>query len=246
MKQLLLILLIISALFIVGCTEEVIPETPIIELSEPAQVIFYAEDNTQLTGIVWNNKNTDKGIVLLHMAGNSKDDYAVLAQVLQQAGYGVFMFDFRGHGYSSGESWTSFSDEDWLNLEKDVKAAVKFMKRKGSYPRIGLLGASIGANHALKYAITDDEVESLVLLSPGEEFKGVSIVSLATNYLNPVLLVSAYDDEYSSTTVTQIYNELTGEKELEIFDEAGHGSNMFETKPELYKTVADWFDSTMP
>jgi alpha-beta hydrolase superfamily lysophospholipase len=179
------------------------------------------------------------------MAGNSKEDYATLAQVLQQAGYGVFMFDFRGHGISLGEDWKTMSDAQWLDLEKDVKAAVKFMKNMGIYPRIGLVGASIGANHALRYAITDEDIESLVLLSPGEDFKGVSSVGLTT-YSNPVLLVASYDDTYSATTVSTIHNELTGEKLIEMYEEAGHGTNMFKTQPELYKTVADWFDSTMP
>ena len=242
----IILLLIITSLFLIGCTEEEIPETPLIELSEPAQVMFYADDGVQLTGIVWNNKNSNKGIVLLHMAGNSKDDYTVLAQVLQQAGYGVFMFDFRGHGSSLGEDWKTMSDAEWLNLEKDVKAAVKFMKNMGAYPRIGLLGASIGANHALRYAVTDEDVESLVLLSPGETYKSVPSVGIANDYTNPVLLVASYDDEYSATTVTQIYNELAGEKLIEIYDNAGHGTNIFKIKPELYKTVADWFDSTMP
>ncbi len=244
MKQILFALIIISSLLLIGCTEEVIPETPIEELPEPVQVMFYAEDGVQLSGIVWNNKDSDKGIILLHMAGNSKSDYDTLAQVLQQAGYGVFIFDFRGHGISQGEDWKTMSDAQWLDLEKDVKAAVKFMKNMGAYPRIGLVGASIGANHALRYAITDEDVESLVLLSPGEDFRGVSSVGLAT-YSNPVLLVAAYDDEYSATTVTQIYNELAGEKEIEMYDEAGHGTNMFKTQPELYKTITDWFDSTM-
>lgn len=245
MKQILLLFLIIVSLTLTGCNTEETPEIPIEELPEPVQVMFYAEDSVQLSGIVWNNKDSDKGIVLLHMAGNSKEDYTTLAQVLQQAGYGVFMFDFRGHGISLGEDWKTMSDAQWLDLEKDVKAAVKFMKNMGAYPRIGLVGASIGANHALRYAITDEDVESLVLLSPGEDFKGVSSVGLTT-YSNPVLLVASYDDVYSATTVTTIYNELGGEKLIEMYEEAGHGINMFKTQPELYKTVADWFDSTMP
>lgn len=251
MKRIIILLAVL--LLLTGCPAQNgdvvdnpdITEEPEKEMPESQDAIFFTEDGVQLKGVIWRHHTPEKGIVLLHMVGNEKEDYFELAPKLQEAGYGVLAFDFRGHGESSGGSYMYFSDEDWANLEMDVKAAVKLMKHDG-YESIGLVGASIGANLALRYAVGDEIIESVVLLSPGDKFRGVSTEGVASGYDEPVFLAAALDDEYSSATVTKIHNELAGEKKLEIFELAGHGTNMFAAEPGLYDMVIDWFTTTMP
>ena len=52
------------------------------------------------------------GVLLLHMLGHQKEDWAPFATQLQQAGYAVLAMDLRGHGIGSrlvaeAEEWAS-------------------------------------------------------------------------------------------------------------------------------------------
>ncbi len=104
------------------------------------------------------NTGHDKVIIIAHGFYNSKD--AVILKKLAETLYGeydVFMFDFRGHGKSSGlYTWTSKEG-------RDLKAALDYID--GKYKKIGMLAFSFGGSVAINTLAYDKRVDSLICVS---------------------------------------------------------------------------------
>lgn len=98
-------------------------------------------------------------IVIAHGFYNSKDSSLLqkLAKSLIDT-YDVFMFDFRGHGKSSGLfTWTS-------NEGKDLEVVLNYLKNK--YKKIGLIAFSLGSSISINVLSKIDLVSSFVCVSP--------------------------------------------------------------------------------
>jgi len=97
-------------------------------------------------------------IIIAHGYYNSKQ--CVVLQQLAQAlvgEYDIFMFDFRGHGKSSGVfTWTSREGND-------LGAALDFIAPL--YSKIGLVAFSMGASISINLLANDKRVDSLVCVS---------------------------------------------------------------------------------
>lgn len=117
-------------------------------LSSDQQKIAYRHYNT----------GHDKVIIIVHGFYNSKD--AVILKRLAETLYGeydVFMFDFRGHGKSSGlYAWTSREG-------KDLVAALDYIE--GKYKKVGMIAFSFGGSVAINTLAHDKRVNSLICVS---------------------------------------------------------------------------------
>lgn len=104
------------------------------------------------------SKGSKNLIVIAHGFFNSKE--CVLLKKLKDLlmpEYDVLLFDFRGHGKSSGLfSWTSFE-------ANDLEAVLNFAKPK--YEKIGLVGFSYGAAISIGVLSEKKLVDSLVCVS---------------------------------------------------------------------------------
>ena len=145
------------------------------------KVYFQNSDNLKLCGILSKAKNPlfkNKCIVLCHGITVDKNEsnnvFGILAKALNNVGFDVFRFDFRGHGESEGNS----IDLTIAGEEKDLEAAVAFLKDKG-YLEFGILGASFGGGAVCYYSSKhQDTVKAVILMN--------SVIDYAEN-LNPTL-----------------------------------------------------------
>ena len=72
--------------------------------------------------------------------------------------YDVIMFDFRGHGKSSGVfTWTAHE-------QKDLRAIIAYAK-ENNYTKIGVIGFSLGAAVALIEASSHQNIDSVIAVS---------------------------------------------------------------------------------
>ncbi len=97
-------------------------------------------------------------IIIAHGYYNSKQ-CVVLQQLAQAFGekYDIFMFDFRGHGKSSGAfTWTS-------REENDLQAVLDFIAPQ--YSRKGLIAFSMGASISINVLANDKRVDSFICVS---------------------------------------------------------------------------------
>lgn len=185
---------------------------------------------------IYPNKAGSPAVILLHMLRRTRTDWDSIAKWLQKNGYTVIVPDLRGHGQSTG-NWEQFTPEDFNKMAFDVAAMKSVLENQGAdVKRLAIIGASIGANIAFNYAASDPDVKTVVLLSPGLEYKGV--LAGSTRFNKPFMVVASRDDEYGAQSAQEIVNKNPSAKIL-MYEDAGHGTNMF-VKNNLAPSILEW------
>lgn len=120
-------------------------------------VYFRSRDGLRLNGW-WIPATQPHGtIIQCHGQNGSMDADIPTATMLHEAGFNVLMFNFRGHGTSTGENVTF----GWQEAD-DVLGAVDFLAERGMAP-VGVLGLSMGAVAALHAANETEHIACMVL-----------------------------------------------------------------------------------
>jgi pimeloyl-ACP methyl ester carboxylesterase len=124
--------------------------------------LYNEDDDIQLSGWYLPSAN-EAAIILLHGYGSNRTEMLSRANVLAEHGYGVLLYDLRGHGESEGKVRTF----GWQDVG-DVNAALGFLAgRKDVDPdRIGILGFSIGGQIALRAAAEYGNIAAVVADDP--------------------------------------------------------------------------------
>jgi dienelactone hydrolase len=201
-------------------------------------------DGTPLAGTFYESSSQPSpGVVLVHMLGRQRDDWAPVAERLQQQGLAALTIDLRGHGASGGAA------TPLPRMAQDVRAAVQWLaSRAGVRPdRIGIAGASLGASFALQVAVEQSNVRSIVLLSPSLDYRGVRIDSaLVHKYgARPVLLIASSDDPYALRSVRELASDTSGIREQRLASVVAHGTGLLAADSDLAPAMVDWFRRTL-
>jgi len=118
---------------------------------ELAGVLFLPED-----------KRKTSVLIICHGAGEFKENYFELCELLASRGVATLALDMHGHGQSAGERY-------YVNMRQwvaDVQAAIDFLLK---HPRIdgnkiGAFGLSSGGTAILEAAVVDPRLKALVAL----------------------------------------------------------------------------------
>lgn len=136
----------------------------------PRRPLFTTADDVLLAGRRWLTQKPRAAVVLVHGFSASCDHPSVgtLADALVGSGYDVVAYDARGHGRSEGLSTLG-------DLERhDVAVAVEDASSRCEH--VVLVGASMGAIAALRYAAQDHD---------GSPLSGVVTVSCPARWRLP-------------------------------------------------------------
>ncbi|MBI5147640.1 MAG: alpha/beta fold hydrolase [Parcubacteria group bacterium] len=211
------------------------------------EVMFKTEDGVEVAGDYY-PASGKRAAVLLHMMPATKESWRDFFSKLNEKGFSALAIDLRGHGKSTKAeggrvlNYEKFSDREHQESIKDVEAAADFLTEKGFDPKsVAFIGASIGANLALRYQAEHSQARCAVLLSPGFDYRGITMEPLAEKIRKNqfVFLVAGGDnDEYSSETAKKLYETLDCGKKLKILENAGHGTNMFFVEPRIMDEIA--------
>ncbi|MCZ7583723.1 MAG: alpha/beta hydrolase [Deltaproteobacteria bacterium] len=107
--------------------------------------------------------------------------------------------------------------------------------------RIAFIGASIGANVALAYAAgLNADVKTVVLLSPGEEYRGVNTVVPAKSYGKPAFYVASDRDAYAAKSVKKLAELAGNAAETKIYKGEEHGTNLLGRGHGLEELIYEW------
>ena len=122
------------------------------------EVTFPTTDRVALAGWYIPSSN-HAAVVLLHGAGSTRSDVLEHAVVLAHHGYGVLLFDARGHGRSDGHAM----DFGWYG-DEDVSAAVSFLQTRPDVDDelIAAVGLSMGGEEAIGAAAGDRRIRTVV------------------------------------------------------------------------------------
>ena len=178
-------------------------------------------DNITIAGTYYDSNSSD-GVILLHMLPNTKEAYKDFAKELQKD-YKVIAIDFRGFGESDLD-WKTFDENDWNKLVDDVHAAREYLEKKG-VNKINIIGASIGANTALNYAAENKDVNAIVLLSPGLNYRGIKTDKTIKQFDGDILII-VNDGDTGSYEDSKRLSELNKEVVLKVYKGNKHGTNM--------------------
>jgi pimeloyl-ACP methyl ester carboxylesterase len=229
------------------------------------KVSFLTDDGVLIVGTYYSapllasyhQTTTRNAVILLHMLGRDRNNWNTFASTVSNSsnGYTVSSIDLRGHGESINQngrtiSYQSFTSDDFNRMVLDAKAAKQFLvTQKNIGPNnIAIVGASIGANVALKYAASDPSIKSVVLLSPGLNYKGVTTSDSIKKYINPIYIVAAKKDPIAGSDPQILCNMINCGNKLKVYeDSSSHGTDMFldsSLNPSLDQLIISWLDAT--
>jgi alpha-beta hydrolase superfamily lysophospholipase len=211
-------------------------------------VNFQTKDDVKIVGDFFDAKSR-KSILLLHILPGDRNDFDEFAEFLWQKGYNVLNIDERGHGDSEawpGEmgSWQEFTQADFDKMIYDVEAASQWLKAKSPENELAVIGGSIGANLALLYG-AKAQPKIVVALSPGLDYHGVKTEIASRNYRQNLLIVASRDDIYSFASSEKLLAiSKASRKEFIRYEDAGHGTRLFDTEPELKQRILDFLEKS--
>jgi alpha-beta hydrolase superfamily lysophospholipase len=220
-------------------------EGPLALVARPQRVSFRTDDGVTIAA-TWHEPayRPAPAVILVHMLQRTRRDWEEFASRLAAAGIGALAIDLRGHGDSSSGS----EAPNYSIMVEDLRAARRFLATRHDvqHARIGIAGASIGANLAALAAADDGTIASLALLSPSLDYRGLRIEAAIRKYgRRPVLLVASDDDPYARRSALDLEKAGEGPRELLIVSAAGHGTRMLGGSWELPPALIDWFRRTL-
>lgn len=197
------------------------------------------------------------GVILLHQRGRDKSSWGDLPQQLVRQGFAVISIDLRGHGQTLGlpprPSGGVVSEKpDFLSMLQDVAAADVFLSAQPGVQadRIGIIGASLGANLAIVYLADDRRVRTAVALSPSLDYGGLRpLEHMRAVDKRPLYLIASRGDKHSADCAAELSAAGTpdGPKSLRLFDGDEHGTDLLDANEGLDRTIASgWLLNYLP
>jgi alpha-beta hydrolase superfamily lysophospholipase len=207
-------------------------------LAAERPVTFPSRDGTPLAATLYEpSVRPAPAVVLVHMLGRSKEDWASIANLLSDVGVIALAIDLRGHGRSAG------STAPLAAMADDVRAAVSWLtSRPGVRPDpVAVVGASLGASLAVMAASDFPFVRAVALISPSLDYRGLRLDSAAMKRLGdrPVWLAASTKDPYALRTLRDLVAG-GGRREQRLSDAAAHGTNLLAADADLARGLVDW------
>jgi hypothetical protein len=137
-----------------------------LESGQPIQQVhFRTEDDLMLTGWYIPPQNGSV-IILQHGYRANSHQMLPIGRMLAGRGYGVLLFDFRGHGKSEGNTVTL-----GLFEVQDTHAAVRFLLKQSEVNKIGLIGNSMGGATGVLAASQNEKIQAIAIEGVFSELK---------------------------------------------------------------------------
>lgn len=222
-------------------------------MGKPEPIVLQAQDGVHIAGAYVNADQPRAAAVLLHMMPATKESWSAFASRLSGLGIASLAIDLRGHGASNhGPSgaldYRLFTEVEHRAKRLDVEAALDWLRSRHPDAPLLAVGASIGANLALRAMADHDDVAAVLALSPGLDYRGVSTEDAALRFRNGqrALLAASREDEYSTVSIERLGTMATEAKiETVVLDDAGHGTVMLERDAVFADRAAAWLEAAL-
>ncbi len=219
--------------------------SPALAASALAQpVSFAAKDGVKIYGDFRQAEGRSRATILLfHMAGSNRSEYAPLAPILNKAGFSTLAIDQR----SGGDLWGNINktaanakgDSDFADTIPDLEAAIAYGSLQHAGP-IAVWGSSYSSALVFVLAARHPEVKALLAFSPAEYIQGYSIEKAAAKLSIPVFITSAPDgDEISSGEA--LAKAVPDHRAVQYIPKDGvHGSSTLRTDEDPQGASENW------
>jgi dienelactone hydrolase len=196
--------LVLGGLIATGChgapkAEPECKDSACAKVSEAVQpVLLTASDGVKVHGALYEASKPKALILLFHQASSSKDEYAIIAPRLRDAGYTALAIDQRSGGELYGVNETAKGlgrEADYLEARADLQAALDWAQQQ-KLPII-LWGSSYSSSLIFPLAASDPQgVVALLSFSPGEYFDDKQMIRAAAAKVTvPVFVASTNSGE---------------------------------------------------
>lgn len=198
-------------------------------------------------------------VLLVPMLGKERSAMGRLAtEIATQDRMFCLTMDLRGHGESAlqkaegdddprARGYKLFGPEEWEGVPRDLVHALRWLAaRPGVDPkRLGVVGASIGANAALVAAQEEPGVHAAVLVSPGRDYRGIQLLPALGGWgARPLLVITGREgDAYARETV-EAMRAAKAKFELASYWR-GHGTEILNAVVESRKGVRDFLKTQL-
>jgi len=187
-------------------------------------------------------------VIMFNRARGTRAEYKDLAEALAKRGIASLRIDLPGHGESTnlgkfvpGEVPRSPMIWDAEVQVKDVHAYLK-SNSKIDANKICIIGGSYSGEESAEAGRLFGYANAYVMLSPGS-FSEESTVAIDESKV-PWLYITAKEDPYL-TKITALIQEKSKTAEVLILPGGGHGSTLFNGRPELNERIAVWVESVV-
>ncbi len=208
---------------------------PLVVESDDAEppvqsVQLTVRDNLTLAGELYENSPLEleqrallqrlPGVVLI---ASTRGEWETLPRQLRDAGFTVLVV----------------AVNNTLGIDDTVAILRIFSKTASVNPGvIGVVGSGPGASLALPACAADLICDMLILLSPSDQNL---LPSYMVNYNpRPMLVVASTEDVSAFTTAQLLQIEATGDFRIQPYNNAGRGTDMLHSQPELSTVIVQW------
>lgn len=192
-------------------------------------------------------------VILIHQGGSTREEWFAYSLVddLLEEGIAILAYDVRLHGKSGkdeGDIYDLFNNPNRSPF--DLMGAFVFLYKdlRIDNERIGILGASIGANLACM-ASSSDRFLAKSVVSMSAKTEAAQNLSGAEEDIHPknAFHIASEGEQEGKRAVwaKELYAKTTGKRKVYIADSDKHGSFIFEDVPKLEKKVLKWFKKTL-
>ena len=249
---------LLTILCVIGTTISIRAQGP---LDEAVELVWKTQFDLELHAWMTapDHERPTPLLVTLPMMGETHESYAGLLQELQSrvdadtTGRSVMPytlnFDLRGHGKSimyKGETlrYTGMRKPHWEEVPIEIAATIKALASDSSYRidgnNITVVGASIGANVAALLTELVPGIRRIVLLSPGENYRGLKPQEALDSFEGKTLILTRKRDR-PSTKAGGHFRDLHPDRiEFRAYPERGHGTGIFEHDDRPMADLVNW------
>lgn len=173
------LVLIVTVILSPGCTylffkpSKQLVDSPEVHKYSPTNVYFKSSDGLTLHGWYFTAKEERGTILICHGNVENLSTHVKLDLWLIDAGYNLFIFDYRGYGRSEGQP-------DVQGINRDAEAALEtllFTLPRMRQDNIVVFGKSLGGAVAV-YTVANsphkNRVKALILDSPFSSYRGIA------------------------------------------------------------------------
>ena len=191
-------------------------------------------------------------VAFSHGANHDQDTFHNLTEAMAKAGIATVTYDRRGRNMDLNEARPALPGGGIGDEALDVKAAVDFLVAQKSIDssRIGLVGATAGNQPVFKEALVDMRIRTIVSFTL-ESIPDYVKKMMSTRDI-PVFFIASTEDlntgrkppeyPYLADNSKEAYGLSKNRfSQFLLYDDAGRGSEMMKTKPELEGMVIRWF-----
>jgi uncharacterized protein len=201
-----LVLFVAASLLLSGCTGlffkpgKVMSVLPEVQQRRPEDVYFKSPDGITLHGWYFRAQEEKGSILVCHGNVENMSTHVKLDLWLIDAGYNLFIFDYRGYGTSEGTAEVG-------GIHRDAEAALEvllFTLPRARQDDVIVFGKSLGgsvAAYLVAHSPNKNRVRALVLDSPFSSYRSIAREKIANSVIGwPVQYPLSYlvNDDYSA------------------------------------------------